>query len=187
VTNENPWEVHIVRSPRRRRTLQARVIDGGVEVLIPKGLPPDQERDLVNRLVDRLKARVSKASLRSDEELMRRAQELNRRYFAGKLLVNSVRYVSNQRSRFGSCTHSTGVIRLSDRLVMVPEWVRDYVLVHELAHLVQPNHSSDFWKLVSSYHLAERARGFLMGMGLADHTEGGELDADPAEEYAYQG
>jgi len=180
VTNENPWEVHIVRSPRRRRTLQARLVEGGVEVLVPKGLPPDQERDLVARLVARLRERVSRASVRSDEELMRRAQELNRCYFAGKLRVNSVRYVSNQRSRFGSCTHSTGAIRLSDRLASVPEWVRDYVLVHELAHLVHPNHSPEFWELVYSYGLAERARGFLMGMGLAGDAEGGDQDLDLA-------
>ncbi len=169
--DENPWEVHIVRSPRRRRTLQARVVDGGVEVLVPKGLPADQERDLVDRLVARLRARVSLASTRSDEGLMRRAQELNRRYFSGKLLVNSVRYVSNQHSRFASCTYSTAAIRLSDRLARVPTWVQDYVLVHELAHLVHPDHSPEFWKLVYGYKLTERARGFLMGMGLADDTD----------------
>ncbi|MCL4534117.1 MAG: M48 family metallopeptidase [Bacteroidetes bacterium] len=180
--DENPWEVHIVRSPRRKRTLQARLVEGGVEVLVPGGLPPDQERDLVARLVDRLRKRVSRASAKSDEELMRRAQELNRRYFAGRLRVNSVRYVSNQLSRFGSCTHSTGVIRLSDRLVQVPEWVQDYVLIHELAHLVHPDHSPEFWKLVYGYRLTERARGFLMGMGLADDSGGDDREVDPVEE-----
>jgi predicted metal-dependent hydrolase len=178
VIDENPWTVHIVRSARRRRTLQARVVDGGVEVLIPKGLPADQERDLVDRLVARLKARVSRAKVRSDEELMLRARALNRRYFTEKLPISSVHYVTNQRSRFGSCTPSTGSIRLSDRLTRVPAWVQDYVLVHELAHLVHADHSPDFWKLVYCYELTERARGFLMGMGLADDAGDGEQDTD---------
>ena len=107
-----------------------------MEVLVPKGLPPDQEQDLVDRLVTRLKARVTRVKLRSHEELARRAPGVNCRYFDGKLPVNSVRYVSNQHTRFGSCTPSTGAIRLSDRLTATPLWVQDYVLVHELAHLV---------------------------------------------------
>lgn len=99
---------------------------------------------------------------------MQRARQLSRRHFGRPLPVSSVRYVANQQKRFGSCTPSTGAIRLSDRLIQVPEWVRDYVLVHELAHLIHADHSPEFWKLVSAYELSERARGFLMGMGFAE-------------------
>lgn len=137
-------------------------------MLVPAGMPADQERDIVQKLVDRLRARVDRAKRQGDAELMRRAEDLCRRYFGHKLPVNSVRYVANQRSRFGSCTPSTGAIRLSDRLAQVPQWVRDYVLVHELAHLVHPDHSPAFWKLAYRFELAERARGFLMGMGFAE-------------------
>jgi predicted metal-dependent hydrolase len=58
-----------------------------------------------------------------------------------------------------------GSIRLSDRMARFPDWVIDYVVVHELAHLVEPNHTSEFWALVSSYPLTERARGFLLAKG----------------------
>ncbi|MGI8913207.1 MAG: M48 metallopeptidase family protein, partial [Chloroflexota bacterium] len=57
-------------------------------------------------------------------------------------------------------------IRLSDRLAQVPDWVRDYVIVHELAHLLRADHSPAFWRLVQRYKLAERARGYLMALGL---------------------
>lgn len=171
MTEETPWQVHIVRSARRKRTLHARVVEGGVEVLVPQGMPADQERDLVDKLVSRLRARVRRAAGRADLDLMRRAEQLASRYLGGGLPVRSVRYVSDQRKRFGSCTPDTGAIRLSDRLTSVPPWVLDYVLVHELAHLVHANHSPEFWKLVYRYELAERARGFLMGMGFSEEED----------------
>ena len=92
---------------------------------------------------------------------------MNRRYFGGKLTWQSIRYVTNQNKRFGSCTPSHGTIRISHRVSEMPAWVRDYVLVHELAHLVEPNHSRAFWDLVNRYPKTERARGYLIAIGMA--------------------
>ena len=95
------------------------------------------------------------------------AAELNRQYFEGKLRWQEIRYVTNQQHRYGSCTPATGVIRVSPhRVVAMPAWVRDYVLVHELAHLREANHGPRFWKLVNRYPKTERARGYLMALGL---------------------
>ena len=55
--------------------------------------------------------------------------------------------IRSQRSRWGSCSR-TGAISLNYRLVLMPEWVADYVLIHELMHLQQQNHGPRFWKLV---------------------------------------
>jgi predicted metal-dependent hydrolase len=55
--------------------------------------------------------------------------------------------VRNQRSRWGSCS-ARGVVSLNWRLVQTPEFVRDYIIVHELMHLREMNHSSRYWKLV---------------------------------------
>jgi predicted metal-dependent hydrolase len=67
--------------------------------------------------------------------------------------------VGNQRSRWGSCGRN-GHISVNWRLVRMPAWVRDYVMIHELMHLRQLNHSAKYWRLVAAacpdYDLARR-------------------------------
>lgn len=87
-------------------------------------------------------------------------------FFGGRLAWTSIRWVSNQNSRYGSCTPRTGAIRISDRLIRMPDFVIDYVVVHELAHLVEPNHGPGFWTLVNQFPKTERARGYLMAVSL---------------------
>jgi predicted metal-dependent hydrolase len=57
--------------------------------------------------------------------------------------------IRNQRARWGSCS-SEGRISLNWRLVQMPDAVRDYVLLHELMHLREPNHSRRFWRHVAA-------------------------------------
>jgi hypothetical protein len=96
------------------------------------------------------------------------AERLNREHFGGRLRWASIRFVSNQRDRYGSCTPEDGSIRISHRVAEYPSWVREYVVMHELAHLEVPSHSPRFWRLVERYPLAERARGFLIAKGWED-------------------
>jgi hypothetical protein len=111
---------------------------------------------------------------------MRRAVELHARYLGGVAAaeLTSVAWVGNQHRRWGSCTPATGAIRLSDRLRPLPDWVVDYVLLHELAHLVEPSHSSRFWELVGAYPRSERAKGYLEGYLAGRGQPGGESDVD---------
>jgi predicted metal-dependent hydrolase len=77
-----------------------------------------------------------------------------------------VRWSDQQQQRWGSCTPEDGTIRVSSRLAAFPPWVLDYVLVHELAHLLVPSHGAEHDALVMRYPLAERARGFLIAKDL---------------------
>jgi len=175
MTPEWPAAVRIVRSERRKRTSSARVDGDTILVQVPAGLSPAEERRVTDKLVERLRAQRLRRQLNTDGELEERARELNRRYFAGRLQWSAVEYVTDQERRLGSCTPSTGRIRISHRLADVPAWVRDYVLVHELAHLEHPNHSRRFWAAVNHYALAERARGYLMALNLRGDEPDDEL------------
>lgn len=164
--------IKITRSGRRTRTVTARPLpDGGIEILAPEDIPDAELQPIIDKLAQRLQRRQERSLRVSDDDLEQRARELNRRYFAGRLRWTSITYVTNQNRRYGSCTPSLGTIRISDRVAKMPAWVRDYVLVHELAHLEQANHSARFWKLVNRYPLTERARGYLIALGLEGETD----------------
>ena len=125
---------------------------------------------IIENLRGRIEKRQQKAEL-DDALLQRKARELNRRYFGGKLKWNSIKWVTNQNTRAGSCTPAQGTIRISHRLASMPAFVRDYVIMHELAHLKEANHGKKFWKLVNRYPKTERARGYLMAAGMEQLEE----------------
>lgn len=158
-------EIKIIRSQQRSKTVSARAIDGVFVVQAPAHMSDADLQPVIDKLLQRHQKRQAKNAL-DDAGLEQRARELNRQYFGGKLQWQSVRWVSNQNSRHGSCTPSQGTIRISHRLAAMPAFVRDYVLVHELAHLLEPNHGPRFWRLVNQYPRTERARGYLMAAGL---------------------
>jgi predicted metal-dependent hydrolase len=160
-------EVRIIRSTKRIKTVSARVIDGVLEVLAPANC---QDRDL-QPIIDKLQQRIEKKHQKrglSAADLVQIAQRLNREYFQNSLTWHSIDWSSNQNRIYGSCTPALGTIRISHRLAKMPLFVREYVVMHELAHLVEANHSSKFWQLVNLYPLTERARGYLMAVGLEE-------------------
>ena len=164
------WPVEVVRSARRHKTVSAELQNGVLIVRAPAALDDAALAPMIEKFRRQL-ARQVRRSPQSDAALAARAQQLNVLYFNGRLRWQSIRYVSNQQKRFGSCTPATGTIRLSDRLATMPGWVRDYVIVHELAHLEEANHGRRFWQLVNRYPLTERARGYLMAIGLEELSE----------------
>ncbi|HEX5417221.1 MAG TPA: M48 family metallopeptidase [Chloroflexota bacterium] len=164
-------DVKIIRSARRTRTISARQDGDLLVVYLPTGLSEAEEQQWVERMRAKLERKQAERSLNSDDALRRRAEELNAEYFGGKLTVADIRYVANQNRRYGSCTPATATIRISHRLADMPSWVLDYVLVHELAHLIEANHSASFWRLVNRYKLTERARGFLIAKGLGEEDD----------------
>jgi predicted metal-dependent hydrolase len=158
--------VEVRRSERRRRTVAAYREGERVVILIPSQFSRAEETAWVDKMLARLEAK-DKRGARSDSALMARARQLAARHFADygdAAIPAGVRWVTNQRGRWGSCSPDDRTIRLSERLRDMPIWVSDYVLLHELAHLIEPNHSAAFWRLVARYPKTERARGFLEGV-----------------------
>jgi predicted metal-dependent hydrolase len=159
--------IEVRRSARRRRTVAAYREDGRIVVLIPARFTAKQEREWVGRMVARVEGASSRR--RGDAALARRARELSARYLDGRAVPTSVRWVPAMRTRWASCTPADGSVRLSERLRDMPAWVLDYVLVHELAHLLEGGHGPRFWRLVERYPRTERARGYLDGVTAAAH------------------
>ncbi|MDD1753630.1 MAG: M48 family metallopeptidase [Methanotrichaceae archaeon] len=152
-------KVIIKRSKRRRKTIEARMLNGTLEVLAPDCL---SESTLINQ-VARIKICFEQHNRpRDDSALEARAALLNEKYFNGLLFWRNIRYSKRQEKRRGSCNSHKRTIRISYRLSKMPQWVEDYVIIHELAHLFEPNHGKRFKSLVSRYDLAERAIGYLI-------------------------
>ena len=151
--------VEVIRSANRRKTAQARLHGSRLEIRIPARCTRAEEAELVRHF----RAKFERMRVADDVDLSQRAAELAARH--GLPTPASIRWVGNQQHRWGSCTPSDRTIRLSDRMSGFPGWVIDYVIVHELAHLVEAAHSARFWELVNAYPLTERARGFLMAKG----------------------
>ena len=164
----------IIRSHKRHKTIQAREVDGLLEVRAPAGMSDAELQPVIARLQLRI-ARRRAAEKLEDSFLEERAAILNRRFFQGRLAWQSIRWAASQTRRYGSCAPGCGDIRISQRLAKVPRFVLDYVIVHELAHLLEPNHGARFWALVNRYARTERARGYLMALGRND------LPQDPEE------
>lgn len=158
-------DVVVRRSTRRRRTVAGRLDRGRLILQVPARLTRREEDEWVDRMAARLARRS--AGPTGDAELAARAAELAARFLdpvvGHEVRPRSIRYVDNQQQRWGSTTPTTGDIRLSSRLRDLPDWVIDHVIIHELAHLVEANHTARFHALVAANPRAERAEGFLEG------------------------
>lgn len=170
-SNGGQPEVRVIRSARRKKTVQGRWVSGNVlEVRVPAWMSRRQEQQAVADIL----AKASRTARRennghsghssaasNDADLRQRADKLNRKFLGDRAVIGSVRWVSNQNTRWGSCTVDTGDIRISDRLKQVPDYVLDSVLMHELVHTFIPGHTADFWSWADKAPHAERAKGYL--------------------------
>ncbi|MYS79289.1 DUF45 domain-containing protein [Streptomyces sp. SID5474] len=178
--------VEVRRSARRKRTVSAYRDGDRTVVLLPGRMTQTEEKRWVGVMLERLAAQERRRRP-SDEDLAVRARELSARYLDARAQPASVRWVGNQNTRWGSCTPIDGTIRLSTRLRGMPTYVVDYVLLHELAHLLVPGHGPRFWTLLAAYPRTERARGYLegvataSGLAMSDDKDDVETAADTPE------
>ena len=153
-------DVEVLRSAKRRKTVSARQVGDVLQIRIPARMSRAEEERWVGEMVRRFERRSAAGAV----DLAHRASVLARRH--GLPEPASIRWVDNQATRWGSCTPADGSVRISSRIASFPPWVVDFVVVHELAHLVEAGHGPRFKALVARYPLAERATGFLMAKGL---------------------
>jgi predicted metal-dependent hydrolase len=157
-------EIELVRGTRRRKHVEAVLVGDHLRVSFPRWMSLAEAQEMAQELAERMRRRVDPNRI----DLGARSRRIARQY--GLPRPKSVRWVDNMRQRWGSCTPEDGSVRLSSRLAAYPLWVLDYVLIHEIAHLLVDSHGAEHDDLVDRYPLAERARGFLMAVDLdPDH------------------
>src|ERR687885_527668 len=157
-------EVQVNR--RLRRTYRWRIVGERLIVERPERVSERDLRATLTTIRERAAAYLRRQTAGTDAALLARARRLLARYFPERPALRAVGWSARQHKRHGSCSGGTGVIRLAAHLQRYPPWVVDYVLVHELAHLLHHDHSPAFWAVVNRYPLAERARGFLLACDL---------------------
>lgn len=145
--------------------------DGMILLRVPQRTSKGDVQRFLRSIEAKLARQQKRARGRTDADLQKRAEHINRTCFNGQIEWTAIRWVSNMTTRLGSCTRggsTDGHIRISDKIKNWPQWVIDYVIAHELAHRKYPNHSADFWDfLTAAYPQTERARGFIIGVGFA--------------------
>lgn len=150
-----PFEVTVVKSRRRKSTVGAQLMNGVLTVTVPSWMGDVEVERWSAEMSNRFARKMSTESI----NLRTRATSLSRRFDLPR--AREIVW-EDMQSRWGSCTMATASIRISSRLASYPDWVLDYVIVHELAHLEVPDHSPAFWKVVDRFPKSERARGYLI-------------------------
>ncbi|MGJ3404370.1 SprT-like domain-containing protein [Glutamicibacter sp. Je.9.36] len=156
--------VRVLRSAKRKKTISSQWRDNRLIIQVPAALDEKTERAFVDEMISKYrKGRQARTAGHTDDALERRAASLDQQYFAGAAAPQSVRWVANQNKRWGSASYRQRSIRLSVTLQHMPSWVQDYVLVHELAHLVAPRagHGPRFQALLNRFERRAQADIFL--------------------------
>ena len=135
---------------------------GVLELMVPATMPHSEREHWADVMSRRLEKQAERHRP-SDDRLAVRAKRLNERYFGGNLRWTSIGFTDMERL-WGSCTFTDGAIRIARRAAALPDWVLDYLVVHELAHLLQSDHGPDFHALEHRYPLTERAKGYLLAL-----------------------
>ena len=153
-----PLTIHYVRMRTARRYIMRARPDGSMRVTIPRGGSRAEAARFAERHRDwalRQRSKILAAKRPPEAEQALKAQAL--RELPPRLLELAALHgltvtgisIRGQRSRWGSCSPK-GHIALNYRLMLTPPYVREYILIHELMHLKQPDHSRKFWRHVET-------------------------------------
>lgn len=171
MTDASGPHIEVRRSARRKRTVSAHREGETIIITAPERMSQRLVSEYAKELVERLRKREGVAL--SDDELLARALWLRMEFIPEAPEPSTVNWSSRQQRQWGSCTPLDRSIRISSRLARAPQYVIDYVLVHELAHLLHSNHGPQFTMLERRYPDIARAEAFLAG---ADFAAGSSSD-----------
>ncbi len=169
-----PYPYRLIRSDRKSISISL-AEDRSLIVRIPRRMTTrnaerflSQNEARIASLIDRESARRDALPLYKDEDIPALTEKAKAvlptklRQYAERMGVRPTNCkITAAKKRFGSC-NSKGTICFSCFLMLFPEEAIDYVVVHELAHLVEMNHSSRFWAIVEKTLPDYKARGAML-------------------------
>jgi predicted metal-dependent hydrolase len=149
---------------KRVRNVNVRLVGDELRVSAPHRVPRAELYEIIDQLARRLVRRARADKINTDDAAVEVARRVASR-FPDPPQVSGVRFVTNQRARWGSYSTRTGMVRLSAALRQLPSWVLEAVVAHELAHTFHADHSPAFWELLRGVcPKTDRARAFLEGV-----------------------
>lgn len=155
-------EIRVVRSSRRKRSISAYREQGAIVIQVPARLSNSKVSAVIPEMVEKILTREAREKI-SDSELFYRANELLARYLPEFSIAPASVAWRPMNERWGSCTTIDRTIRISDRLNGAPDYVVDYLLVHELIHLMIPDHGPQFEALLARFEASDKASAYLDG------------------------
>lgn len=166
--NDSKYEIIVRRSKRRKKTLQATLRNNTVKILAPHHTSDEDVKAFLNKFLKKLE--LKDIILNNDNELSKRAEKLKKK-FIPEAPDYSIQFQKSLTRTWGKCYTRQRRIIINPVLGTYPKWVLDYVIIHEIAHLLVPNHGKEFRALVNRYKLKERAVGFLMAKGMKEDSD----------------
>ena len=164
-----PREIEIVRG--RRRTVEMQLVHGRLQARVPMRARLEDLEPVLADLRARVWEHLRRNAVFDDQGLTERAQAVAYRHlFDFDLPPWRIRFSRRQKKRWGSCTYDrpVGDIRISAHLIGHPVWVLDAVILHELVHLIAPDHGEMFQGIVRDDPDHDRAMGYLSAL---EHLE----------------
>lgn len=162
--------IEVRRSTRRKKTIEAYRNGEKVIVSIPARMSQREANQVVDEMVKKI---LHDESTPNNDQLLTRALHLNKKYLEGKAIPVSVEWSSRMSRIWGACTIEDRTIRISDRLRDAPAYALDYLLLHELIHILVPGHGPDFKLLLERFPELARAEGYFEGR---THRPSGDFD-----------
>lgn len=162
--------IEVRRSTKRKKTIEAYRNGEKVIVSIPARMSQREANQVVDEMVKKI---LHDESTPTNEQLYTRALDLNNKYLEGKAIPKSVEWSSRMSRIWGACTIEDRTIRISDRLRDAPEYALNYLLLHELIHILIPGHGPDFHQLLERFPDLARAEGYFEGR---THRPSGDFD-----------
>lgn len=160
--NIDGYKIDLIRSKARRKTIHARLTEEkNIRVLAPYTAGDEFILNFIRKTVKKFALKESVSG--KGEGLQKRAEMLKKKYVPSAPDFK-ISYSESLKTTWGKCFTATKEIILNQKLSEFPVWVVDMVIIHEIAHLIYPDHSKQFRALVSKYRLKERAVGYLAAM-----------------------